>query len=141
MDVEKIIRWLIVIVIFLILVPFGIYKGYYAYQENLYPSLNEYASYNSRDGKFTVDVMSEKGYGAEESINLKVYLTNNDTGDMTFIGVRDFDTYSSSEVTFSEDTTVGYEITVIFSGHSTTDTLVIDCNEAKESGKKFLGIF
>jgi hypothetical protein len=132
MNLSKKVTYIITFLIVFLLLPYGIYRFYFWYQVDLYPSLSDYEEYTGADGKYTVSIKDTNQYGSEDTLVLKVYLVDNDSGEVTFIERKRFNTLNS-EITYGENKSgSANEIIVTFKEKSSTDKLLIDCNEKKK---------
>lgn len=139
---SKRITYLITFIILFIFLPIGIYIFYFNYQDGLYTSLEEFASYTTKDKTYDVKVMKYKGVGdGEETYTLKTYLVNNDTNEVVYINTKRISAYGT-DVTFTEDTPFPSEYTITVMMSSTkgkTEMTQIDAINGLIKGKKLRG--
>jgi hypothetical protein len=136
MNLSKKVTYIITFLIIFLLLPFVGYKLYYKYESDLYLSLQEYSSYTTLDGKYSVMAMDTKQFGSEDSISLKIYLIDNESGEVSYICRKKQSTYGS-EITYLEDKSDdAYNIIVTLS----SGKVEIDClNANKDPIANFLG--
>ncbi len=141
-DMSKRITYLVTFIILCILLPIGIYMFYFNYQDGLYSTLEEFASYTTSDKTYDIKVMKYIGVGdGEESYTLKTYVVNNDTNEVVFINTNRISAYGT-EVTFSEDNTLPndkYVTVMISSSSGKTIMTQIDTLNGLIRGKKLRG--
>ena len=139
---SKRITYLITFIIIFVFLPIGIYIFYFNYQDGLYNTLEEYASYTTLDKTYDVKVKKYKGVGdGEETYTFKTYVVNNDTDEIVYIGTNRISAYGT-EVTFSEDTPYPneYTVTVMMSAsNGKTEMLQFDPVSGLRKGKKLRG--
>ena len=133
MNMQKKIIYVVFFLIVLVLLPYGIYKYYFKYQDGLYPSLKEYDKYQTTDKKYTVMVMDTNKFGDEEILKLKVYLIDNDTDSITYISTVNYSLYGKHEITYSDNHDQKYEVTVYFSTADGAKKVVVDCENKKNA--------
>ncbi len=146
---SKAVTYLFTFILIFVLLPVGIYKFYCSYQDGLYPSLSEYASFPDKegakpyDGKYEVKVMKYNGTGGEEKYVFKVYLINHEDDTTTFIKTVKISSYGTGiEPVVPNDQAPGqYEITLMFTSSGGNETLVIDAVNGMVKGKKLRGGF
>ena len=76
MNLSKKLTYIVTFIVIFGLLPYGIYKFYYKYQDGLYSGLSEYSTYTTPDGKYTVSLRDTKQFGNEDEVVLKIYLVD-----------------------------------------------------------------
>jgi hypothetical protein len=102
MNLSKKLIYLVTFAVIFLLLPYGIYRFYINYQDGLYLSMQEFSSYTTLNGSYTVEVMDTKQFGSDETTDVKIYLINNNTDEVTYICHKKQKTYGS-DITYKED--------------------------------------
>ncbi len=93
-------------------------------QTNEFFSLTEYKSYTTQNANYTISLRDSSELGLFDAIRLKIYLVNNEDGDIKYISEKRLDYYDDyvPYIDFFEDNA---EITVIFHNKNSTSQIVI----------------
>lgn len=133
MNLSKKLTYIVTFIVIFGLLPYGIYKFYYKYQDGLYSGLAEYSTYTTPDGKYTVSLRDTKQFGNEDEVVLKIYLVDNSANEAHYIAKKRFNTTSGAKVTYNTDhDDTAYTVEVTFSG-SSAELVKIDCLELKKA--------
>lgn len=133
MNLSKKLTYIVTFIVIFGLLPYGIYKFYYKYQDGLYSGLAEYSTYTTPDGKYTVSLRDTKQFGNEDEVVLKIYLVDNSAKEAHYIAKKRFNTTSGAKVTYNTDhDDSAYTVEVTFSG-SSAELIKIDCLEFKKA--------
>lgn len=136
---SKAVTYIITFLVIFVALPIGIYTFYFDYQDGLYPSLVEYDSYTTKDGKFDVKTMKYNGVGGEETYVFKLYLVDNDTNDITFIKTVKISSYGTA-VDYVEDDLYKNKLSVLYSASGgKLESVEIDTDLKHIYGKKLKG--